>query len=171
VLESIATLVFARDASGRYVGMASFGNAVASRTEEVGIQPGDTASGFEVSQIDYLGNERLTYEVAAIGIIAEGTPIQGPLGEASAEWQGIPIMPGVISGGESDDGYEFSTQAPIEEITQFYEVALTALGYSLTTSGEEAGVTFLLFQKGSTQAIVGILPAGSTHRVQISVGS
>jgi hypothetical protein len=171
VLESISTLVFARDASGRYVGMASFGNAVVSFTEDIGIQPGDTASGFEVSQIDYLGNERLTYEVAAIGILAQGVSTDEPLGEPTTEWQGIPIMPGAISGGETDDGYEFTTQATIDEIAQFYEVALAAQGYSLTTTGEEAGVTFLLFQKGSTQAIVGILPVGGIHRVQISAGS
>jgi hypothetical protein len=146
VLKGISTLVFARDASGRYVGMATFGNAVVSFTEEVGIQPGDTASGFEVSQIDYLGNERLTYEVAAIGIIAQGVPTEEPLGEPAAEWQGLPIMPGAISGGEADDGYEFSTQATIDEITQFYEAALAAMGYSLTTSGQEAGVHFLILK-------------------------
>jgi hypothetical protein len=169
VLESISTLVFARDASGRYVGMASFGNAVVSFTEDIGIQPGDTASGFEVSQIDYLGNERLTYEVQAIGIIAQGVPTAEPLGEPAADWQGIPIMPGAISGGEVTDGYEFTTQDTVDEITQFYEAALDELGYSLTTSGSEAGISFLLFQKGSTQAIIGIFPTGDISRVQISV--
>ena len=168
VLESISTLVFAYDASGRYVGMASFGNAVVSFTEDIGIQPGDTASGFAVSEIDYLGNERLTYEVAAIGIIAQGVPTEEPLGEPAAEWQGIPIMPGAISGGETNDGYEFTTQATIEEIAQFYEAAIPELGYSLTASGEEAGVTFLLFEMGSAQAIVGILPGGEINRVRIS---
>jgi hypothetical protein len=169
VLESIATLVFAYDASGRYVGMATFGNAVASFTEDIGLQPGDTANGFEVSEINYLGNERLTYEVDAIGIIAQGVPTAEPLGEPAADWQGIPIMPGAISGGEVTDGYEFTSQATVDEITQFYEAAIAELGFSLTTSGSEAGVTFLLFQKGSSQAIVGIFPAGDINRVQISV--
>lgn len=168
VLESISTLVFARDASGRYVGMATFGNAVVSFTEEIGIQPGDTASGFEVSQIDYLGNERLTYEVAAIGIIAQGVPTGEPLGEPIAEWQGIPIMPGALRGGETSQGYEFTTLAAIDGITRFYQVALADMGYSLTTSGEQAGVTFLLFDKGSAQVVIGILPAGELNRVQIS---
>lgn len=169
VLESIATLVFAYDASGRYVGMATFGNAVGSFTEDIGLQPGDTASGFAVSDINYLGNERLTYEVQAIGIIAQGVPTAEPLGEPASEWQGIPIMPGAVSGGEVTDGYEFTTQATVDEITQFYEAALAELGYSLTTSGEESGVTFLLYEKGSSQAIVGIFPAGDINRVQLSV--
>lgn len=169
VLESISKLVFARNAGGQYVGMASFGNAVASFTENIGIQPGETASGFEVSEIDYLGNERLTYEVAAIGIIAQGVPTQEPLGEPASEWQGVPIMPGATSGGETADGYEFSTAAAVEEITQFYEAAFAELGYSLIASGEEAGITFLFFQTSSSQAVVGVLPTGEFNRVQISL--
>ncbi|MEX1071881.1 MAG: hypothetical protein WEC37_04570 [Anaerolineales bacterium] len=175
VLEAIAKLVFAYDASGRYVGMASYGSAVVSFREDIetqqrGIQPGDTAHGFEDSEIDYLGNERLTYEVAAIGIIATATPTPGvPEGTPSADWQGVPIMPGAISGGEEEGGYRFSTQATIEEITQFYEAAITELGYSLTTSGEQSGITFLFFEQGSSQAIVAIFPAGELNFVQISV--
>lgn len=170
VLESIATLVLAYNASGQYVGMATFGNAVASFTEDIGIQPGDTASGFEVSLIDYLGNERLTYEVQAIGIIAEGVPTAEPLGEAASAWQGIPIMLGAISGGEVSDGYEFTTSASVEEITRFYKTALADLGYSLTASGSEAGVTFMFFQNGSAQVVIGILPADDINRVQIAAG-
>jgi hypothetical protein len=169
VLESISKLVFARDASGRYVGMASFGNAVVSFTENIGIQPGDTASGLEVSDINYMGNERLTYEVQAIGIIAVGVPTEEPLGEPESDWQGIPIMPGAIIGGETSVGYEFTTQATIEEIAQFYEGALAELGFSLSTSGKEAGVIFLFFEKGGSQLIVGILPEGDTNHVQLSV--
>jgi hypothetical protein len=72
VLESIPLHVFAYDAAGRYVGMATFGNAVASFTENMNIQPGETASGIVVSEIDYMdANVPLTYEVAAIGILAK----------------------------------------------------------------------------------------------------
>jgi hypothetical protein len=72
VLESIPLHVFAYDANGRYVGMATFGNAVGSFTENIRIQPGDTADGIVVSDIDYIDiNVPLTYEVAAIGILAK----------------------------------------------------------------------------------------------------
>jgi hypothetical protein len=72
VLESIPLRVFAYDASGRYVGMATFGNAVASFTEATSIQPGETASGLVVSDINYIDmSVPLTYEVAAIGILAK----------------------------------------------------------------------------------------------------
>ncbi len=170
VLESIAMLVFARDANGNYVGMASFGNAVASFTENIGIQPGDTTSGLEDSEINYMGNDRLTYEVQAIGIIATAIPTPGaPEGTPSADWQGVPIMPGATNGGEADGGYTFSTPAASEEIVQFYEAALTGLGYSLTESGEQSGITFMLFEKGSSQAIVGITTVGASNLVQLSV--
>lgn len=62
--------VLARDANSRYVGVVTFGNAVASFTENISIQPGDSANGIVVSDIDYF-NEPMTYEVAAIGIPAE----------------------------------------------------------------------------------------------------
>jgi hypothetical protein len=69
-LESIPMRVVARDSSGRYVGVATFGNAVASFTEDINLPPGATANGIVVSDIDYF-NGRMTYEVAAIGLLAE----------------------------------------------------------------------------------------------------
>jgi hypothetical protein len=165
-LESIPMRVIARDASGRYIGMPAFGNSVASFTEEISILRGSSSLGFLDSEIDYFDGP-LTYEVVAIGIPAQGAAAI-PTGAPLAEWEGIPIMPGALSGGETSEGYEFSTQASIDEITQFYGAALAELGYSLTTSGEDSGITFLLFEKGSAQAIVGILPAGEFNRVQIS---
>lgn len=42
---------------------------MASFTENIGIQPGDTANGMIVSEIDYVDIDiSLTYEVVAIGI-------------------------------------------------------------------------------------------------------
>lgn len=69
VLKSIPMRVYARDAEGRYVGIATFGDVVASFTENVGIQPGATATGVLVSEIDYIPIDvPLTYEVVAIGL-------------------------------------------------------------------------------------------------------
>jgi hypothetical protein len=170
VLESIPMLVLARDASGRYVGMATFGNAVASFTEDTGIQPGDTATGVYVNEIEYF-DEPMSYEVQAIGIIDVHAPTAdpAPAGTPVAEWQGIPIMPGAMNGREADDGYQFSTNATIDEITRFYETALTKPGYSLTTTGEESGVALLLFERDSTTAVVGILPSAELNLVHVSV--
>jgi hypothetical protein len=67
VLESIPLRVIARAADGRYIGLATYGNAVADFSGTVNINPGDSAEGVVVSEIDYFDGP-LTYEVTAIGI-------------------------------------------------------------------------------------------------------
>ncbi|OGT25832.1 MAG: hypothetical protein A2Z17_07590 [Gammaproteobacteria bacterium RBG_16_66_13] len=69
-LESIPMRVIAREASGRYIGMPAFGDSVVSFVEDISIQPGDSLQGVLDSEIDYFDGP-LTYEVAAIGILAE----------------------------------------------------------------------------------------------------
>lgn len=169
VLESIPLLVFARDMNGRYVGMATFGNSVASFTEDLNIQPGDTGSGVIVNEITYF-DAPMTYEARAIGILADlstPTPIAAPAGTPVADWQGIPIMPGALSGGEAEGGYRYSTEASLEAIKAFYTTTLTELGYTLATSGEDSGVTYLIFQKGTTSVVVAVLPSAGRNLVQI----
>lgn len=172
VLESIAKLVFARNASGQYVGMASFGNAVVSFREDIetqqrGIQPGDTAHGFEDSEIDYLGNERLTYEVQAIGIIQQ-EPTPGPtLSAALSEWEGIPIMPGALGGIEADGAYQYTTMASLEEIRAFYETELAALGYTLESTEGGAELILLTFTDGSVTLQVGIASVAGFNAVAL----
>lgn len=85
-----------------------------------------------------------------------------------AEWQGIPIMPGAIDGVETSEGYEFSTQATIEEITEFYESALIELGYSIDTSGIETDFAYWNFVKGSTYVGVAALTVGEVAQVKIA---
>jgi hypothetical protein len=176
VLESIPHRVLARDASGRYVGVAFAGNAVVSFTENVGIQPGDTGSGINVSEIDYIDmSVPLTYEVAAIGIpyrpeAAEGVVL--PSGTPVAEWNGIPIMPGAISGEATTDAYQFTTQAPVDEIISFYQTALSNLGFDLELNADEtAGYTVLTFRNGSTSGMVVIASLGELNGVAITIGS
>ena len=62
--------MLARDAIGRYIGVATFGNAVARFIEDISIQPGDTANSVVVNDIEYF-DEPMTYEVNAVGIPAE----------------------------------------------------------------------------------------------------
>ncbi len=170
VLESIPLFVFARDLNGRYIGMATYGNAVASFADNIGIQPGDTATGVVVNEIEYF-DEPMTYEVRALGIPASSatTARSTPAGTPVADWRGVPIMPGALTGEPVDDGYQFVTQASIAEITQFYETTLAEQGYALTLSGEEAGITFVVFEKDSMTVVVGITPAAERNLVQIAV--
>jgi hypothetical protein len=175
VLESIPHRVLARDASGRYVGVAFAGNALASFTENIGIQPGDTATGINVIEIDYIDmNVPLSYEVAAIGIPVQAAAtteeVVLPSGTPLAEWEGIPIMPGALGGETTNDGYQFTTQADLDEITAFYETELSNLGFELElTVDENAGYVILAFQKEGTTGLVAIAPVGGIHGVLITI--
>lgn len=176
VLESIPHRVLARDASGRYVGVAFAGNAVVSFTENIGIQPGDTATGINVSEINYIDmNVPLTYEVAAVGIpyqAAATAEVVLPSGTAADEWNGIPIMPGAISGEATTDAYQFTTQADVDEIVSFYQTALSNLGFEVAfTADENAGYTLLTFQNGSTTGMVVIASIGELNGVAITISS
>ena len=175
VLESIPMRVLARDASGRYVGVAVSGNAVVSFTENIGIQPGDTATGIAPSEINYIDiNVPLTYEAEAIGIPAQAAAATAevalPSGTPLPQWEGIPIMPGAVSGETATDGYQYITQAGLDEIIAFYETELSNLGYEVElTVDETAGYAILNFQKGDTTGIVAIAPVGGLHGVVINI--
>jgi hypothetical protein len=171
MLESIPHRVLASDASGRYVGVAFAGNAVVSFTEHLGIQPGDTATGLNVIEIDYIEINSLTYEVAAVGIPFKAAPeILLPSGTPLAAWNGIPVMPGAIGGEALDGGYQYTTTADLDEITSFYETELSNLGYELElTVDEVAGYAILNFHKGDVTGMVVIAPLGGIHGVAITL--
>lgn len=171
-LESIPHRVLARDASGRYVGVAFAGNAVVSYNQNISIQPGDSATGRNVIEIDYIDLSApltsLTYEAAAIGIPAHpesGTPL--------TEWEGIPIMPGAISGEITSDGggYAFTTEADVEEIIDFYETELSNLGFEFKLTADEFGAGQFDFSKGEMTGVVGFAPSGGRHAVFIFIMS
>lgn len=173
-LRSIPMRVIARDAGGRYIGMAAFGNSVASFTENISIQPGDRAEGVLDSEINYFDGP-LTYEVVAIGIPESTSPTEEivmPSAVPVAEWEGIPIMPGAIAGEEvaGGVGYEFSIQATVDEITAYYETELAGLGYETsTTVDESAGYTMLSFSSGEIGGVVIIAALGGVSGVGITL--
>jgi len=71
ILRSFGVRVIARDASGKYVGVAIYGSFVPDFSNpEAIIEPGASGSGIVVSDIDYVDGP-LSYEVTAIGILAE----------------------------------------------------------------------------------------------------
>jgi hypothetical protein len=171
-LESIPMRVIARDASGRYIGMPAFGNSVVSFIEDISIQPGDSLQGVLDSDIDYFAGP-LTYEVAAIGIPAQGAAATEefalPSGTPLGEWEGIPIMPGAISGDPIDGGYQFTVQATLDEVVLFYDTELANLGYE-TTVDETVGYSTVSFNNGSTNGVIVIAPLGGITGVAITIG-
>jgi hypothetical protein len=175
-LESVPHRVLARDSNGRYVGVAFAGNAVVSFTENIAIQPGDTATGLNVIEINYIDESNLpslTYEVAAIGIPYQVEPTQGlPSGTPIAEWEGIPIMPGAIAGEVSDGSYQFTSTASSDEIISFYQTELSKLGFELElTTDESAGYTVLSFSKEGITGLVAIVSLGGINGVAININN
>lgn len=174
VLERIPMRVLARDASGRYVGVAFSGSAVASFTENISIQPGDSATGINVIEIDYIGmNVPLTFEVAAIGIPAQpaaAVAVTLPSGIPLDEWKGIPVMPDAISGEITADGYQFTTRASLDEVTSFYETELSVLGFERELNVyENPRYATLAFRKGDLSGMIAITPLGSLTVVLIII--
>ena len=72
VLKSFEVRVIARDANGKYVGVAIYGSFADqdSSGDYVKIEPGASGGGIVVSEIDYVDGP-LDYEVTAIGILAQ----------------------------------------------------------------------------------------------------
>jgi len=171
-LGNIPMRVIARDANGRYIGMAGFGNSVVSWTENIAIPPGESLYGSIVSDVDYFDGP-LTYEFVAIGIPYEAVEATAeaalPVGTPLADWNGIPIMPGAIAGDEAGGAYQFTITASLDEITSFYQTELSNLGYELTLDvNETEGRAQLNFQKESTIGAVYIVPiGGGLHGVAI----
>lgn len=170
-LKSIPMRVIARDSNGRYIGMAGFGNSVVSFTENISIQPGDSLDGILDSEIDYFDGP-LTYEVVAIGLIAQVTTTPEsvlPSGTPVAEWQGIPIMPNAISGEATDDVYQFTIRATVDEVTNYYTTALPNVGYEFQTAEEGTGYTSLYFSNGTTTITLFIARLGDITGVAITI--
>jgi len=69
ILKSFEVRVIARDAGGRYVGVAIYGS-FADRDNSGDVEPGASGGGIVVSEIDYVDGP-LVYEVTAIGIPAK----------------------------------------------------------------------------------------------------
>ena len=177
-LESIPHRVLARDASGRYVGVAFAGNAVVSFTENTAIQPGDTATGLNVIEIDYIDiNVPLNYEVAAIGIPTQpataAETIAWPTGTSPGEWKGIPLMPDAIGSEIFDNEYQYATQVDLEEIVRFYETELSNRGFEFElTADENARVARLAFRRGDVTGEVAIAPlADGIYAVVITIST
>lgn len=169
VLESVPMRIHVYAEDGSFLGVIGYGNAVVSFTEDVGIQPGDTGTGIDVIEIEYYDAYRMTFEVHAIGILAqEADPVELPSDEPLTEWNGIPIMPGAIGGLDLEDGYQFTTLASVEEITLYYEAELAALGFQIEKVVDPA-YTILYINSDNVSGAVAIAALGGMNAVAITL--
>jgi hypothetical protein len=171
VLESIPMRVHVYAEDGSFLGVIGYGNAVVSFTEDVGIQPGDTGNGIEFIEIEYYDANRMSFETHAIGLLAQEPETQElPSDAPLAEWEGIPVMPGAVGGMAADDGYQFTTLVPLDEIVLYYETELAALGYQIEKVVDPA-YTILYISSGNASGAVAIASMGGINAVAITLSN
>jgi hypothetical protein len=79
-----------------------------------------------------------------------------PTGKPAAEWQGFPIMPGAIAGGESNGTYYFTIQATSDDIKTYYDKEMPKLGYSSMAVGNSDSRAVVLFYQGKDGSILSL---------------
>ena len=125
-----------------------------------------------MDKIPSVFDRHVCIQIGIPATIAATEAIVLPSGVPLAEWEGIPIMPGAISGEtiEGGGGYQFTIQATVDEITRYYETELASLGYEISrTVDETAGYAFLSFTSGGTNGAVVIAPLGGITGVAITL--
>lgn len=84
-----------------------------------------------------------------------------PTGQPDAEWNGIPIMPGAITGEGDAEGYVFTIQATPEQIRDYYQNELSKLGWQALASGDGEASQMLIFTNDSGASLsVSIITKG-----------
>jgi len=84
-----------------------------------------------------------------------------PSGKPAVVWNGVPIMPGAISGEETEDGYSYTVQAAPEEVKDYYEFEMDKLGWTAFAIGKgETGSLLLMYQKEGKTTTVSVFTQG-----------
>lgn len=76
-----------------------------------------------------------------------------PQGEPAAEWQGIPIMPGAITGEGDAEGYVFTIKATPQEVREYYQLELGKLGWQPFATGDGNASSMLIFMKNASATL------------------
>lgn len=82
-------------------------------------------------------------------------PSQTPVGQPSAGWNGIPIMPGAIAGEGDEEGYVFTIKATSRQVQEYYQLELGKLGWQLSAQ-ENSGASLMLSYMDSSSATLTI---------------
>jgi hypothetical protein len=84
-----------------------------------------------------------------------------PEGEPASEWNGIPIMPGVITGEGDEEGYVFTITATSQQIQEYYELELGKLGWQSLAEGDGSSSSILIFTNEASETLsVSIITKG-----------
>jgi hypothetical protein len=92
-------------------------------------------------------------------VTVEDTTIRLPTGEPVDEWQGIPVMPGALTGEGDSQGYAFTIEATSDDVAAYYQKQMVGLGWETLGSGQgDTGAVIMIFTKQEDVATVSILP-------------
>lgn len=92
----------------------------------------------------------------------QGTPVQ--------EWRGIPVMSQAIAGQEFGDTYSFKVNATVQEIQNYYNQQLSALGWTQPFEFPlEAEGGFLFYNKEDSVLTVFITPSEGSMVVLLTM--
>ena len=99
-------------------------------------------------------------------IDAASLPFPIPKDEPLEAWNDIPIMEGAISGQDSIAAYMFIIYADFDEIQEYYEQEMGALGWDVSVISSEGDQTLVLrFLKDNRIVKLGVFPANETLKI------
>lgn len=82
-----------------------------------------------------------------------------PTGQPLPAWNGIPVMPGALSGDGDEASYRFTIAAAPVEVQVYYDRILAGLGWSPFTAGQsENGALFLIYMQDQAMMTVSVIP-------------
>jgi hypothetical protein len=76
-----------------------------------------------------------------------------PEGQPASEWDGIPIMPGAITGEGDDEGYVFTIQATPQQVQEYYQLELEKLGWQPFATGDGDSSSMLIFMDDTSATL------------------
>lgn len=86
-----------------------------------------------------------------------------------AEWKGIPIMSGALTGEGDEEGYVFTIRASSQQVQDYYQLELAARGWqSLSEESEGSSRVLVFIDTTSTMLTVRILTQGEEALVLLT---
>jgi len=84
-----------------------------------------------------------------------------PESQLASEWDGIPIMPGALTGDGDEESYVFTIEATPLQVQEYYQRELTKLGWQPAGTDNQASSLMLTFTNNASATLtIGIIAKG-----------
>ena len=74
-------------------------------------------------------------------------------GQPEAEWDGIPIMPGALTGEGDEESYVFTIRATPQQVQEYYQAELGKLGWQSLAEGDGEASLMLIFTNDASATL------------------